>query len=84
MPTYTSDDLELTAALSADGSTYDFTAKSGYLSYMWSIDGDIVSTSVNSYSVTTSSLTSGSHTLLLIATDSSGGVHNASTMITVE
>ena len=82
VPTYTSDDLELTAALS--GENYVFTAKDGYSAYIWAIDGTTQGSTANTCSIARSTFTSGTHIMLLIAIDSGGNYHNATTTITVE
>ena len=82
MPTYTSDDLELTAALS--GENYVFTAKDGYSTYIWAIDGTTQGSTANTCSIARSTFTMGTHIMLLIAIDSGGNYHNATTTITVE
>ena len=83
-PDYTSDNLELVATPSADGTKYVFTAKAGYDSYVWSIDGTFATTTTNTHSVNLSDLSSGTHTLLLVATDSGGKYHDAQVTITIE
>ena len=82
VPTYTSDDLQLSVTQVLGN--YVFTAKAGYASYVWSIDGDMQTTTLNTYSVSSSSLSAGNHTLLLVATDASGKYHDAQVTITVE
>lgn len=81
VPTYTNDDLELTA--SASGTNYVFTAKAGYSSYIWTIDSTSETTTSETWTMSASGLSVGTHTLLLIATDSSGNSHEATTTITI-
>ena len=80
VPAYSSDDLEPNVAES--GGSYVFSAKSGYSSYVWTINGSIQTTTENSVTLASSTLAVGSNALLLVATDSSGEVHEATATVT--
>ena len=49
VPTYTNDDLELTA--NESGENYVFTAKAGYSSYIWTVAGKVYTTTENTVSI---------------------------------
>ena len=75
------EDASLSLALS--GTT--FTASSGFASYLWKIDGTVVSSGTsNIYNVDTSSLSAGIHNVLLSVTDSNGIRYSAKAVITVD
>lgn len=80
VPTYTNDDLELTAAES--GTNYVFTAKAGYSSYLWTVAGQVYTTTTNSVTIPKAGLPL-TNVILLVATDSSGNFHEAKATFTV-
>ena len=80
VPTYTNADLELTAAES--GTNYVFTAKGGYASYLWTVNGLVYTTIANTVTIPKAGLPL-TNVLMLVATDSAGNVHEAKATFTV-
>lgn len=58
-----------------------FTAKSGFSSYLWKLDGSKVNVTGNSFTVTTSTLEEGIHNVTLVVTDSKGNRYSARSTI---
>ena len=83
VPTYTNDVLDLTATgKTSDGSGYIFSAKSGYSSYLWTVNGAVYSTTANTVTIPKDGLPL-TNILMLVATDAAGNVHEAKATFTV-
>ena len=83
VPTYSNDVLDLTATgKTADGSGYTFSAKTGYSSYLWTVNGTVYSTTSNTVTIPKAGLPL-TNILMLVATDSAGNVHEAKCTFTV-
>lgn len=80
VPEYTNDILDLTATES--GTNYVFTAKAGYASYLWTVAGQVYTTTTNSVTIPKAGLPL-TNILMLVATDSAGNVHEAKATFTV-
>ena len=69
--------------------TYDeesqtFTAKEGYSSYEWFIDGDLQETqTTNIFTLNTDNITGGIYTVMLIVTTESGDMYSAESQVTI-
>lgn len=83
VPTYTNDVLDLTATgKTSDGSGYTFSAKTGYSSYLWTVNGAVYSTTANTVTIPKDGLPL-TNILMLVATDAAGNVHEAKATFTV-
>ena len=83
VPTYSNDVLDLTATgKTSDGSGYTFSAKTGYSSYLWTVNGTVYSTTSNTVTIPKAGLPL-TNILMLVATDSAGNVHEAKCTFTV-
>ena len=73
VPSYTNDDLEL-AAGTTTVSNYNFKAKAGYSSYVWTVAGQVYSTTTNTVGIPKAGLPL-VNVLVLVATDAEGNSH---------
>lgn len=80
VPEYESDDLELTVTES--GTDYVFTAKEGYVSYLWTVAGQIAPSTTYTVTIPKTGLPL-TNVLMLVARDSNGKVHEAKCTFTV-
>mgnify|MGYP002853904795 CR=1 FL=1 len=72
LPDFTDADLAL--KVMGTGSSYLFTAKSGYESYLWTVNGKVYTTTTNSITIPKEEMQL-TNTLLLVATDEDGNVY---------